>query len=236
MQLLLRNRARREDLGLTPREYATLERLDSPHRIQAFLNAIPVNHEEDGETVYSVRQVLRHRRAHCIEGAFLAACAMWIHGDPPLVMHLDCDLSDYPHVIALFRRHGHWGAVSKTNGVALRFREPVYRTLRELAISYFHEYSDRRGRKTLRSYSGAFDLRRLDVSEWVTNEQACWPAHDRLVGLRHYPLVSKRQIRMLAPRDPFEASICKLVQYPPPPKGKRQPVSASLPMAARRVR
>ena len=90
-------------------EFARLARLDSPQRIQAFLNAIPINHEPDGETAYSVRGVLSHRRAHCIEGAFVAACALWIHGEPPYVMHLDCEPSDYPHVIALFRRKGDMG-------------------------------------------------------------------------------------------------------------------------------
>ena len=94
-----------------------------------------------------MREVLRLRRAHCIEGAFVAACALWIHGDPPLLLHLDCDASDYPHVVALFRRGGSWGAVSKTNGAALRFRDPVYRTLRELALSYFHEYCNKRGQQ-----------------------------------------------------------------------------------------
>ncbi|HET7403670.1 MAG TPA: hypothetical protein VFJ62_17865, partial [Usitatibacter sp.] len=131
--LAAKRRASREDLGLTLREYATLKRLDTPEKIQAFLNAIPCNHEIGGETILSVREVLRQRRAHCIEGAMVAACALWVHGEPPLVMHLDCDTSDYPHVIALFRRHGAWGAISKTNGAPLRYRDPIYRTLRELA-------------------------------------------------------------------------------------------------------
>ena len=106
--------ARPEDLGLTRAEHATLRRLSSPERIQAFLNAIPINHEIGGETVLSVREVLRQRRAHCIEGAMVAACALWVHGEPPLVMHLDCHESDYPHVIALFRRSGAWGARRKS--------------------------------------------------------------------------------------------------------------------------
>ena len=105
-----------------------------------------------------MRGVLRHREAHCIEAALVAACALWIHGERPLVMHLDCAPSDYPHVVALFRRGRAWGAISKSNGAWLRYREPVYRSLRELAMSYFHEYFDRAGRKTLRSYSRAFDL------------------------------------------------------------------------------
>src|SRR5262252_10242823 len=97
-----RRTARCEELRLSRGEFAILSRLSTPQKIQAFLNAIPINHELDGETILSVREVLRQRRAHCIEGALLAACALWVHGEPPLVMHLDCDPVDYPHVIALF--------------------------------------------------------------------------------------------------------------------------------------
>ena len=208
----------REDLGLTPTEFAALRRLATPEKIQAFLNAVPINHELDGETILSVREVLRQRRAHCIEGALLAACALWIHGEPPLVMHLDCDPCDYPHVVALFRRHRTWGALSKTNGACLRYRDPVYRTLRELAMSYFHEYFDKRGRKTLRSYSAAFDLRRIDPALWVTSEAACLETHARLAALRHYRLISSRQERLLTKRDPFERKAAAVVEYPRPPK------------------
>jgi hypothetical protein len=210
--------ARPDHLGLRGPEYAALARLDTPQKIQAFLNAIPINHEVGGETVLSVREVLRQRRAHCIEGAMLAACALWIHGEPPLVLHLDCDISDYPHVIALFRRGGAWGAISKTNGAPLRYRDPIYRTLRELALSYFHEYSNKRGHKTLRSYSLPFDLRRLDAREWVTATESCWSTHDRLAELRHFPLINRRQERLLAKRDAFERKASKLVEYPRPEK------------------
>ncbi len=213
-----RRAASRHDLGLGPGEFATLARLATPEKIQGFLNATPINHELDGETILSVREVLRQRRAHCIEGALLAACALWIHGEPPLVMHLDCDPCDYPHVIALFRRQGAWGALSKTNGTALRYRDPVYRSLRELAMSYFHEYFDKRGRKTLRSYSTAFDLRRIDPAFWVTNAKACLEAHAMLVALRHYRLISKRQERLLSKRDAFERRAATVVEYPRPPK------------------
>ncbi len=210
--------ARREYLGLASAEFATLRRLATPQKIQAFLNSLPVNFEPDGETVFSVREVLSHRCAHCIEGAFVAACALWVHGEPPLVMHLDCDPCDYPHVLALFRRDGSWGAISKTNGTLLRYRDPVYRSLRELAMSYFHEYSDRRGRKTLRSYSCAFDLRRLPPALWVTNDRACSETHDRLAALRHYTLISTSQARHLSPRDRFERQAARIVEYPRPPK------------------
>ena len=211
--------ARREDLGLSPGEYAVLKRLATPERIQAYLNSTPINHEIGGETVLSVREVIRQRCAHCIEGAMFAACALWVNGDPPLVMHLDCHQSDYPHVLALFKRHGAWGAISKTNGAPLRYRDPIYRSLRELALSYFHEYSNRRGHKTLRSYSVSFDMRRLDPAEWVTNTRACWVAHDRLVALRHFALITPRQERLLARRDAFELRASKLVEYPRPEPG-----------------
>jgi len=214
--------ARREDLGLTAREFATLERLATPQRVQAFLNRVPANHEIGGESLLSVREVLRQRRAHCLEGAFVAAAALWVHGRPPLLVHLDCDLSDYPHCIAVFRRGRLWGAISKTNGGVLRFRDPVYRSLRELAMSYFHEYCDRRGRHTLRSYSVPFDLRRLDPADWVTNAGMCWPVHERLVSLRHYALVAARQERELSRRDPFETRLAKIVQYPKPRRRRRR--------------
>ena len=202
------------ELRLTRSEFASLARLTTPQKIQQFLNAIPANHEQGGETILSVREVLRQRRAHCIEGAFVAACALWVHGEPPLVMHLDCAASDYPHVVALFRQGGAWGAISKTNGAVLRFRDAVYRSLRELAMSYFHEYSDKRGRKTLRSHSAAFDLRKIDPALWVTRESACGEANERLAALRHYPLISARQERLLSRRDAFEREAAKVVEYP----------------------
>ena len=217
MMLPMRTRfARREHLGLARNEFAILKRLSTPQKIQAFLNAIPSNHELGGETILSVREVLRQRRAHCIEGAFVAACALWIHGEPPLVLHLDCDTSDVPHVITLFRRGGSWGAVSKTNGAVLRYRDPVYRSLRELALSYFHEYCNKRGHKTLRSYSAAFDLRRVDPEQWVTRGSACQEINDRLAALRHYALISRRQEKVLTRRDAFEREVGKNLQYPRP--------------------
>lgn len=211
-----RRRARREDLGLDARAYAQLAALASPARVQAFVNAIPVNFEPDGETVRSVRGVLAQRQAHCIEGALVAACALWIHGDAPLLMHLDCVLGDYPHVVALFRRGGHWGAISKSNHAVLRYRDPVYRSLRELTMSYLHEFRDDTGRKTLRSYSGAFDLRGVAAAEWVTNEASCWAVHDRLAARRHYSLLTAAQARGLADADACERRAAAIVDFPPP--------------------
>jgi len=206
---------RQKALRLTDGEFSLLKRLRTPQTIQAFLNSIPANHEIGGETMWSVREVIRHRSAHCMEGALFAACALWTNGEPPLVMHLGCAPTDYPHVVALYRRADAWGAISKTNGIALRYRDPIYRSLRELAVSYFHEYFDSRGRRTLRSYSAAFDLRRVDPTLWVTNDGPCLEVHDRLASLRHYEIVSRRQEPLISRRDPFERKAAKLVEYPP---------------------
>lgn len=209
------------DLGLTAGEYRILARLDTPPRIQAFLNAIPANHEFGGETVLCAREVLRQRRAHCIEGAMVAAAAMWANGIPPLLMHLDCHISDYPHVIAVFRQRGHWGAISKTNGAPLRYRDPVYRSLRELALSYFHEYLNKRGMKTLRSYSRPIDMRTIPVDEWVVSGKDCWKTHDRITALRHYPLISAGQEKLLVKLDRFARGALKAVEHPRPERPQR---------------
>src|SRR6267378_5291633 len=205
--------ARRRDLGLSEREFSILKRLSTPREIQDYVNAIPINHEIGGQTILSVREVLRQRRAHCIEGAVFAACALWVHGEPPLVMHLDCDLSDFPHVVALFRRGGHWGAISKTNGTPLRYRDPVYRSLRELVMSYFHEYYNKRGHKTLREYSVPFDLRRFDPKLWISGEKNAWPVAEELDAIRHFPLLNGHQLKAVARRDPFERRVGVLLQY-----------------------
>lgn len=210
-----RRRARREDLGLTPAEFAVLRRLDSPAKIQAFLNGLKQNFEPHGDTCNSVRTVLRERRAHCIEGALVAAAALWVHGERPLLMDLQA-VRDFDHVVALYRRRGCWGALSKTNGAGIRWRDPVYRTLRELAMSWFHEYTNKRHHKTLRTYSVPLDLRRVDPAVWVTAEKGAWSLVDVLEGLRHFRLVSRPQEKLLMRRDAFERRVGTLAQYRPP--------------------
>src|SRR5437879_8604778 len=126
--------ARREDLGLTRAEFLVLARLSTPEKIQGFLDALPANFEIGGQTCLSVREVLRRRRAHCIEGAMLGACALWVHREPPLLMDLRAE-RDYDHVVVLFRRNAHWGAMSQTNSTVLRCRDPASRTLPELALA-----------------------------------------------------------------------------------------------------
>jgi hypothetical protein len=207
--------ARRAELGLTATEFALLERLDTPAKIQAFVYELKQNFEVGGETCFSVRQVLHSRRAHCIEGAMLAACAFWVHGEPPLILDMRA-VNDFDHVVALYRRQGLWGAISKTNGVFLRSRDPVYRDLRELAMSYFHEYANRRSHKTLREYSLPFDLRRIDPRIWVSGEEGAWEVAAALDELRHFRLVPGRHLRLVSRRDPFERRASELSQYRTP--------------------
>jgi hypothetical protein len=215
--------ARASDLGLEPAEFAVLERLDTPRKIQAFLHGLKQNFEIDGECCRPVREVLRTRSAHCIEGAMLAAAALWVHGERPLLLDMRAE-RDYDHVVTLFRRHGCWGAMSKTNGAFLRGRDPVYRSLRELAISYFHEYTNRAHQKTLREYSLPYDLRRLDPGIWVTGaklkgrKKNAWEVAEALDAVRHFRLVGRRQLRTVTRRDPFERRVGKMLQYRRPKK------------------
>jgi hypothetical protein len=209
--------ASRDDLGLTKAEFAILRRLDTPKKIQAYLDAIPQNFELGGETCLSVREALKQRRALCIEGAMIAAAALWVHGEPPLLMDLKAT-RDYDHIVTLYRRNGCWGAISKTNHPVLRWRDPVYRSLRELAMSYFHEYCNKRHQKTLRSYSAAFDLRRLDPASWVTQKKNCWDVGWALDAARHYPLITKRQAKSLRLRDALERQAHQLHHHKPPRK------------------
>jgi len=202
-------------LGLSRAEFAILRRLRTPEQIQSFLYGLKQNFELRGETCNSVRTVLKQRRAHCIEGAMLAACALWIHGEPPLLLDFQA-VHDFDHVVALFRRHGRWGAISKTNGIGLRWRDPVYRSLRELAMSYLHEYYNKRDRKTLRTYSLPYDLRRMAPADWVTAEDGAWDLIDQLEATRHYKLMTPAQTRSLLRRDPFEREVGNLLQYRKP--------------------
>ena len=201
------------DLGL-PRAFATrLAALRTPHRIQDFVNAVPWNHETDGPTARSVVETLRAGRAHCVEAAFVAGCALWLAGEPPLLMDLGAARGDVDHVVALFRRDGRWGAISKSNSPFLRYRDPIHRTLRELAISFFPQYVKLR-RKTLRTYSVAVDLRRHDPATWVTHPGFCHAMVDSLTGSRHFPILPPGMKHALRPIDEIEARSNLLKDFP----------------------
>jgi hypothetical protein len=170
-------------------ELAILRRLKTPEKIQLFLDSdIGYNKEPQGATCRSPRRVLRDRLAHCMEGALFAAAALRVQSFPPLLLDLEA-VRDDDHVLAIFRQRGHWGAIAKSNYSGLRFREPVYRTLRELAISYFEHYYNLAGEKTLRTYSHPVNLRRFDASGWMTAEDDVWQIPEYLVSIPHTPLL-----------------------------------------------
>jgi len=190
---------------LSVEDYKTLANLTTPIKIQDYLDQIPMNWEKSGDTHMSPQRVLKERNAHCIEGALLAATALWIAGEQPLIMNLSSRMGkgDVDHVVTLYRRGGRYGAISKTNHAGLRFRDPVYRTTRELVLSYFNEWFLSTGEKTLECYSKPLDMRRFG-NEWITREKDLWDIADALSVLPHYYFVPKENWRYVRKADAME--------------------------------
>ncbi len=193
-------------------EFEVFQSLNSPAKIQDFLNDLFVNFEDDGETCHSPLAILKRRKAHCMEGAMLGAAIFWYHGERPLLLDLKTAEPDMDHVVALFRDRGRWGAVSKTNHAVLRYREPIFKTIRELALSYFHEYFLDDGRKTLRSYSRPFSLLAYEDS-WLTSEDNLWAIPEDLDDSFHSPILQKNQERKLRRADPVEIEAGKMTEW-----------------------
>jgi hypothetical protein len=205
-------------LAFTATETTVLKRLRTPAQIQDFLNRIPINFENDGvDTAKSPLRVLREWNAHCLEGALLAAYTLSLQRKPPLLMHLATTRGDWSHVVALFQHHGYWGALSKTNHAVLRYREPVYKTLRELALSYFHEYFTDDGKKTLRTYSRALNLHSFEDT-WPVEERDLWGIDEELKKIKHYAIVPTHLLRQLRLADPLEREAGKLAEWKPAKK------------------
>jgi|KBSMisStaDraftv2_1062788.scaffolds.fasta_scaffold314171_2 hypothetical protein len=196
---------RDESFGLSPENFRALRALKTPARIQKFIDALPYQY---ANTALSPQSALRERKGHCLEGALLAAAALRLNGHPPLLMDLEA-VHDDDHVLAIYREGGLWGSIAKSNFAGLRFRAPVYRTLRELALSYFEHYYNLRGERTLRSYSVPVDLTRLDSQHWMTSEEDVWCVPEYLIAARHYPLFPDKVARALPRLDrrSFEAGM-----------------------------
>ena len=189
-----------------------LRRLNRPAKIQDFLNELPMNFEEDGETCYSPRTALRTGKAHCMEAAMLAAVALRLAGDRPLILDLESTAEDDDHVVAVFQRHGFWGAIGKTNHAVLRYREPVYRTIRELVMSFFHEYFlNKNGKKTLRRYSRPINLARFDRRAWMTSAEDVWFVPEFLTEVHHYSILMPWQVKGLRRAEPIEVRAGRIV-------------------------
>ncbi len=199
--------------GFNKKELKLLKSLNTPRKIQDFINKIPVNFEEHCETCFSPRLVLKYNQAHCMEGAMLAAVALRLQGHKPLVVDLTSTKDDFDHVIAVFKQNNHWGAITKTNHAVLRYREPVYKTIRELVMSFFHEYFLDDGRKTLRSYSTPIDLSKFDKKGWMTSEEDVWYIPEHLEKIPHKQILSKKQISNLRRADKIEINVGKIREW-----------------------
>ena len=194
--------------GLTRAETSLLRRLSTPDKVQRYLDGLVYNVERRGDTVRSPRRVMRDRTAHCAEGAFFAAAAFRINGRPPLLVDLEAD-NDDDHVLAVYRDRGLWGSVAISKFSGLRFRAPVYRTVRELVMSYFEDYFNWDGDRTLRAYSRPLSLARFDRINWMTAEEDLWPVIDWLTEAGHTPLLARRVANRLprVDRRSFQAGV-----------------------------
>lgn len=200
--------------NLPGKEYKILKKLNTPAKVQDFLNQLSFNFEPDGDTSYSPMMVLQKGTCHCAEGAVLAALALRVHGHEPLLLDLTSILDDFDHVVTLFKKDGCWGAISKTNHAVLRYREPVYRTVRELVMSYFHEYFlNSNGKKTLRSFAGPINLKRFDKCDWMTTVESIEYIPEYLADVKHSQILTRKQIAGLRRAEPIEIEAGKIVEW-----------------------
>jgi hypothetical protein len=196
----------------TKKEIALMRKLNTPAKAQDFLNQVPFNFEKKGETLKSPMMVLRTNSAHCFEGALLGAYILSIQGFPPLILHLHSSKEDYDHVVAPFKVHGLWGALSKTNHAVLRYREPVYKNIHELVMSYFHEYFLNNGVKTLRRYSEPFNLNTLP-KQWTTSDKNLWYIDKKLDKVKHHNILTSKALKNLRKADKIEIKAGEIVEY-----------------------
>ncbi len=180
-----------------PSELRFLRSLHSPRKIQSFLDSIPYHL---AGTAYSPLMVLREKTAHCLEAAIFAAAALRVNGHPPLILDLEAT-KDSDHVIAVFRQDGGWGSIGLSNFAGLRYRAPVYRSLRELAMSYFNDYFNLRRERTLRAYSQPVNLKKFDHLHWMTRTDNVWFIAEHLCVVPHTKLLSSKMERALTPVD-----------------------------------
>ncbi len=197
----------------TSTEIKYLKTLTTPAKVQDFLNAIPFNFEIDGkDTIKSPLRILRTWNAHCFEGALLGAYVLSLHGNKPMLLHLKSMKNDFDHVVALFKVNGYWGALSKTNHAVLRYREPVYKTVRELAMSYFHEYFLDNGVKTLRQYSNPLLLDEFEDGWWC-EEEDLWGIDEELDKTKHHDIVPQAYVKKLRKADEIERKIGVITEW-----------------------
>ena len=207
---------------LTPAERRVFARLDTPQKIQNFLDRLPANYELDGDTAMSPRRMLQTRVAHCAEGALFAAAVLSFHGKRAWLMDIQALPSDQDHIVALFRERGLWGAISKTNHAILRWRDPIYRSPRELAMSYAHEYCLPGGKKSMLTFSRPFSLARFAPQRWVTAQDELHWLMDALDASPHVPVAPPRAMRKRRRSSRVELLAQEVLEWPDPRKPKRK--------------
>lgn len=175
------------------KECKILSKLKTPRKIQDYVDNLEYNLEEQGETCFSPRRVMREKKANCIEGAIFAAAALRFQGFPPLIVDL-VSVRDDDHILAVFKIDGRWGSIAKSKYSGLMFREPIHKTIRELAISYFEGYFNFEGEKTLRGYSKPVNLSRFDKVNWMTTEEDMFFFEDYLGKIKHEKLLTRKMI------------------------------------------
>lgn len=199
-------------LEFTLKEKSLIRKLNTPAKVQDYLNALKFNFEKHGETLKSPLNIMRSGQAHCFEGAILGAYILSVHGFKPYLLHLKSTDKDYDHVIAPFKVGGFWGALSKTNHAVLRYREPVYKNIRELSMSYFHEYFLNDGAKTLRQYSELLDLNDFEPG-WESSEEEIWGVDEELDKVKHHDVVPKAYIKKLRKADRLEIKAGEISEF-----------------------
>ena len=201
-----------EMLSFTKKEIAFIKKLNTPAKVQDFLNTLEFNFEEEGERLKSPILTLRARKAHCAEGALLGAYILSTHGYKPLILHLKTTKGDFDHVVVPFKKEGLWGALSKTNHAVLRYREPVYKNIRELVMSYFHEYFLDSGLKTLREYSRPLNLNVFEKN-WEVMGGDLWGIDQELDKIKHYDIAPKKTLKKLRKADEIEIKAGKIGEF-----------------------
>lgn len=179
--------------GLTWSESRLLASLAPEWRIQEYLDT-KLLYDTSGGTCRSPRRVIREGLCQCMDGAMFAAAALRVQGRPPLILDLEAEQDD-DHVLAVFKTKHGWGAIGRSNYSGLRYREPVYQSMRELVMSYFESYFNLRREKTLRAYSRPVDLSRFDKVQWMTTEEDVWDIPNHLVKIPHTKIASRAAIR-----------------------------------------
>ncbi len=198
---------------LNKEEKQFLKTLNTPPKIQDFLDSIPFNLEENGETNMSPKRVLKERKAHCIEGALLAGVCLWLSKKQPYIVSLKVKQSDYDHIIVLYKENGYYGAISKTNHNVLRFRDPVYKNVRELVMSYFHEYFlPDTGEKTLLGYTKPINIKKFGT-KWIGRDDDLNDIAENIYDTPIIEIVPKKNKNNLRNAHEVEQEASKVAEW-----------------------